>query len=139
MITIVDSLLSDIHLETYRQWISEEWGQDHSFESLDRFKPLPSPLLAMVGERLAGGISFTWHIAPDYPKVALWINTVYVEPAFRGKGIARTLIAAADEHARTVTEEETLLVYTNVPQLYEENEWVPTRQEGEMWVLRKEL
>ena len=139
MISIVDSRFSDIHLETYQQWISEEWGHDHSFESLDRSGSLPSPLLAMVGERLAGGISFTWHIAPDSPEMALWINTVYVEPTFRGNGIARALVAAADEHARTVTGEKTLLVYTNVPQLYEKNEWVPIKQEGEMWVLRKGL
>ena len=139
MISIVDSRCSDIHLETYRQWISEEWGRDHSFESLDRSGPLPSPLLAMVGERLAGGISFTWHIAPDSPEMALWINTVYVEPTFRGNGIARALVAASDEHARTVTGEKTLLVYTSVPQLYEKNGWVPTKQEGEMWVLRKGL
>ncbi len=139
MITIVDSLLSDIHLETYRQWISEEWGPDHSFESLDSSRPFPSPLLAMVGDRLAGGISFTWHIAPDSPELALWINTVYVEPVFRGNGIASKLIAAADEHARRVTGEATLLVYTNVPQLYEKSGWVPTKQEGEMWVLRKVL
>lgn len=139
MITIVDSLLSDIHLETYRQWISEEWGSEHSFESLDRSRPLPSPLLAMVGDRLAGGLSLTWHIAPDSPELALWINTVYVEPDFRGNGIASKLIAAAEEHARTVTGEVTLLVYTDVPQLYEKNEWVPTKQESEMWVLRKVL
>ena len=139
MISIVDSRLSDIHLETYWQWISEEWGRDHSFESMDGAGPLPSPLLAMVGGRLAGGISFTWHIAPDSPEMALWINTVYVEPTFRGNGIARALVAAADEHARTVTGEKTLLVYTNVPQLYEKSEWVPTKREGEMWVLRKEI
>lgn len=139
MISIVDSRLSDIHLETYRQWISEEWGSEHSFESLDRSRLSPSPLLAMVGERLAGAISFTWHIAPDSPEMALWINTVYVEPAFRGNGIASALVAAADGHARTATEEKALLVYTNVPQLYEKNEWIPTRQEGEMWVLCKEL
>lgn len=139
MISIVESRPSDIHLETYRQWISEEWGSDHSFESLDRSRPLPSPLLALVGERLAGGLSFTWHIAPDSPEMALWINTVYVEPAFRGKGIARALVAAADGHARKVTGEKAFLVYTNVPQLYEKNEWIPTKQEGEMWVLRKVL
>jgi GNAT superfamily N-acetyltransferase len=137
MISIVDSRISYIHLETYRQWISEEWGCEHSFESKDG--PLPSPLLALVGERLAGGISFTWHIAPEPPEMALWINTVYVEPAFRGKGVATALVAAADEHARMETGEKTLLVYTDVPQLYEKNEWVPTKQEGEMWVLHKGL
>ncbi len=139
MIRIVDSRNSFTHLETYRQWISEEWGRDNSFESMDGSGPLPSPLLALFGERLAGGISFTWHIAPESPEMALWINTVYVAPAFRGKGVATALVAAADEHARMEAGEKTLLVYTDVPQLYEKNEWVPTKQEGEMWVLHKGL
>lgn len=137
MISIVDSHTSDIHLETYRQWISEEWGPDHSFKSVGGSEPLPSPLLALARERLAGGLSFTWHVAPESPEMSLWINTVYVAPAFRGTGVATALVAAADEHARMETGKKTLLVYTDVPRLYEQNEWVPIKQEGEMWVLQK--
>lgn len=139
MISIVNSRWRGSHLETYRQWVSKEWESDHSFDSPDGTLLLPPPLLAMFDERLAGGVSFTWHAAPGSSDTALWINTVYVEPSFRGGGVASALVRAAEEEARMATAEKALLVYTDIPGLYRKSGWTPTGQEGVMWVLRKEL
>ena len=139
MISIVDSRGSDNHLEKYRQWVSAEWGSELSFEAPDGSQPAPAPLLAMVGGQLVGGVSFTWHAAPDSSDTALWINTVYVDPSSRGKGVASALVAAAEEAARGATDEKALLVYTDVPDLYTGNGWTPTGQDGDMWILHKKL
>lgn len=142
MISIVDARSSDSllpHLETYRQWVSREWDSELSFEALDGSPPVPAPLLAMLGGQLVGGVSFTWHVAPGSADTALWINTVYVDPSNRDKGVASALVVAAEEAARKTTDENTLLVYTDVPDLYTGNDWTPIDQDGDMWILHKKL
>ncbi len=139
MVSIVHSQGCENHLELYRQWVSREWGSDHSFESPEKALFLPSPLLAMIGEKLVGGISFTWHPAPASSVVALWINTLYVKPSYRGRGIASALITEAEKTARMTVHGKELFVYTDVPVLYARNEWLLVSQEKEMCILHKQL
>lgn len=139
MLSIVDSQDREDQLETYRQWVSGEWGGEHSFDLPEGPLPLPAPRLAMLGDNLAGGISFTWHAAPDSSALGLWINTLYVEPSCRGQGIASTLIKEAEKVARATSDAKELLVYTDAAELYSKNGWTPVSQEREMCVLRKQL
>lgn len=139
MISIVSSQSYAWHLATYSDWVYQEWKSGHSFETPDGNKPLPPPLLAIDGEVLVGGISFTWHPVPDSSETALWINTLFVEPSYRGKGIARDLITAAEQSAFAEAAVEYLLAYTNIPELYVKNGWSPISEDNKMWVLRKQL
>ncbi|MEX2470171.1 MAG: GNAT family N-acetyltransferase [Pseudohongiellaceae bacterium] len=139
MISIVSSTDREDRLEIYRQWVSREWDDDHSFAPPKGSLPLPPPLLALARDELVGGISFTWYPAPETSELALWINTVYVRDAYRRKGIALQLIEAAERIVLAEFNATELLVYTNVPGLYAKNGWEIVSQDNDMWVLRKPL
>lgn len=139
MTTIVTSSAGAEDLETYRQWVSDEWGSEHSFDQPEGSPSLPSPLLVLSDGRLAGGISFTWYPDPVTLEQALWINTLYVEPDSRGNGYALDLIAAAEQCAKGIAGVSELFVYTNAPSLYGKRDWLVFSRNGQMAVLCKKL
>ena len=114
-------------LETYRTWVADEWGDAPALEAPADDPAVPAPLLALRKAALIGGLSFTWYPKPQTPDKGLWINTLLVHPAWRGQGVARQLIAAAEAQARSVPVVE-LWVYTALPRLYQGCGWTPIRE-----------
>ncbi|MEX0739059.1 MAG: GNAT family N-acetyltransferase [Pseudohongiella sp.] len=139
MTAIITSTVSAEDLEIYRQWVSGEWGSEHSFDPPEGSPSLPSPLLALTEGELSGGISFTWYPNPGRSEQALWINTLYVESESRGNGYALDLIAAAEQCAKGVACASELFVYTDAPGLYGKRNWSILSQDGKMTVLCKKL
>jgi len=139
MITIITSTVGTGQLETYRKWVADEWGGEHSFGSPDGSPPLPSPLLALSECELVGGISFTWYPDPATSERALWINTLFVAPYWRGNGYGIDLIAAAEQHSKEVVGTRELFVYTDSPGVYRKRDWSTISQDESMAVLGKKI
>lgn len=119
---IVDSRSAPLLLREYQAWVESHWHKQRAFTGKVKNKPVPSPLLAVAQETLAGGVGFTGHAQPDRLDIGLWINTLYVAPAQRRKGIASALVLAAVAECQQEGFAR-LCVYTDVPLLYTRLGW----------------
>lgn len=124
-------------LAEFRAWVESEWGVVDSFEGSEGI-PLPPPVLALLGDQLVGGLSFTYSCLPDTTHTALWINTLLVAPAFRRQGIGSELVKAA-ERSVTLGGSSALYVYTSVAPLYQQLGWCIIGHAAGSCILRKEL
>ena len=83
---------------------------------------MPSPLIALEHEELLGGLSFTRYAKPGSEEMAVWINTVFVAPQHRGRGVAGKLIDVAEQAALALGITE-LFVLSSMPDLYNKHGW----------------
>lgn len=104
-------------VEPLEALFQQSWA-DFTFLKSDAFSSdLPPVFAALVGEKLAGGLSFTRHQAPNSEQDAIWVNALSVLPEYRGRGIASHLLQSAVE-STTAYYLPFLYAYTNVPELY---------------------
>ena len=90
-------------------------------------------------ERLVGGLAFTRAPSPSRTDPhAMWINTVFVSPACRNKGIDSKLISHAERVARRFPVEE-LFVFADKPEIYKRFGWQELRSQAKNSVLWKSL
>jgi GNAT superfamily N-acetyltransferase len=57
-------------------------------------------VVALVGGRLAGICLLVLHELEPAHDLSPWLASLYVDPQFRGKGVARRLVTAIEDHAR---------------------------------------
>lgn len=141
---IVDSTKAPHLIPRFREWVESEWGNVDSFENSAAGVQLPAPLLALEQQQLLGGLSFTCHAKPNAKTktktktTGIWINTLYVAPEYRNRGIAAELLEAAQVAATKLSIEE-LYVFTDLPNIYERRGWKVVRSVKESKVLNKHL
>src|SRR5262245_42976906 len=62
---------------------------------------LETAFIALIGERLAGICLLVLHeLEPAHDDLSPWLASLYVDPEFRGQGVARRLVSAIEDHAR---------------------------------------
>lgn len=137
MFSVVSSSTQPQHLALLREWLLAEWRKVDSFDCSEKGIEVPAPLVAVLGQKLIGGLAFTSYPAWGNSNLGLWINALIVAPEHRGKGVASQLIIAAEAEARRINASE-LFVYSNVIRLYQKNGWVELSS-GESSVLVKVL
>ncbi|MGG9999006.1 GNAT family N-acetyltransferase [Pseudovibrio ascidiaceicola] len=99
-------------------WFAQEWREMDPIDLRQSDLEGPSPLLAISEEgKLIGGLAFTIAPEPQGTTNSIWINALLVAPEHRGKGVASTLIRAAEKAAalKNITK---LFVYTEYAALY---------------------
>ena len=129
MVKIIVPDVDPLHLQQLANLFLCEW---------DKIDPFDSALTAINNERVVGGLVFTEYPVPGTEDNGLWINALYLESEYRGKGIGTLLIkAAASEALRNKAKE--IYVYTNVPELYLKAGWVLVEVQGEHKVLKNRL
>lgn len=118
----------------FRKWVEAEWGEVDPFTGTG----VPAPILALKDGSLVGGLSFTCSAIPGTQEMALWINTLLVDPKCRRMGIGSKLITAAERCVKPggVTE---LYVFTNIAGIYEKLGWHIHGTTGNHTVLTKNL
>jgi GNAT superfamily N-acetyltransferase len=115
---IVSSAAAPEHLNLLRDWLAAQWGEAELLDVPD----VPSPLLALEGPKLVGGLAFSRFRNPLVDETGLWINALFVADAHRRRGIASLLIRGAQSEARR-TGEQSLFALTDVDQLYLKLGW----------------
>lgn len=80
-------------------------------------------LVALVDGEPAGMVLLIDCDLESHAHLTPWVAGVYVEPAFRGKGVATTLVKAAETCARHDGHAQAYL-YTAIPDLYARIGWV---------------
>lgn len=136
MYSIISAETEEEHLKQFRKWIEKEWGTVNSFRGIVEGFTVPSPILAVGGLELLGGLGFTSFPKPGSKETGVWINSLLVAPAHRNMGIGSQLIQAAELEARRTKVKE-LYVYTDIPTLYQKHDWIIVDQENESTVLKR--
>jgi GNAT superfamily N-acetyltransferase len=113
------------------------WADFQSLEAL--VKDCPEPIAAMHASGHAiGGLAFRRARTPNGSN-QLWINALYVDPDFRGRGIASQLIKHAERVSERYATDSFLYVYTEYHQLYEPIGWERVSNDSEHSVLRRKV
>ncbi|CCN50188.1 putative Acyl-CoA N-acyltransferase [Vibrio nigripulchritudo MADA3029] len=121
-LTVIECEKDSPFVEPLEALFQQSWA-DFTFLKSDAFSSnLPPVFAALIGEKLAGGLSFTRHQAPNSEHDAIWVNALYVLPEYRTNGIARTLLKSAERHAAKLGYSR-LYAYTNVSYIYLSNGW----------------
>lgn len=136
MFSIFSSNSKPHQLKQLHEWFVLEWGQIDPFEDTKNGFIVPSPLLAVDGQKLLGGLAFTRYPVPGSEEIGLWVNGLFVAPEHRGIGIGSQLIQAAEVESAGIKAIE-LFVNTNVPELYQKLGWLNVDGNGECKVLKK--
>ena len=127
----IERVTTEADLERMTDWMYRWWGQAEGYardavrESLrhslqtDR---LPVTFGLYLDDRLVGMYQFTYadlFVRPDlYP----WLANVYLDPAFRGRGLGRALLCSVRENAAALGI-PTLYLFTETNGLYERFGW----------------
>lgn len=136
MVSIVTSNFGSYHLIQLHEWYVSEWKDVDPFTSSKDGHILPSPILAVEGEELLGGLAFTRYKTPDETHIGLWVNALFVKVEHRSKGIGSKLIGAAEKAALRINEKE-LFARTDIPEIYQKMGWVIVNKDSQGSVVRR--
>lgn len=117
--------------------LRQEWPQLRAVRGNGH--SVPEPLVALTdAQTLAGGLAFLESESPTGEGGALWINALFVVPACRRQRVASLLIQAAHATARAVGARQ-LHALTEIPDLYRQQGWRVSRQDGIDFVMTRDL
>jgi predicted N-acetyltransferase YhbS len=96
-------------IPTLARWHHEEWRElipEWSLEEAERELALhtgraviPTTLVALAGDRLAGSASLLVDDLPEWPQFTPWVASVFVAPEWRGRQVGTRLVNRAVEVA----------------------------------------
>ena len=138
MFTIIQSPADSALALQLRQWCIDEWGKIAPFTGSVAGLLMPAPLLAKKDDELVGGLAFTGAALAGSDIQLLWVNAVFVQPAWRGQGIASQLI----RHAETVAAGagfNAVYALTDIPEMYRKLGWTVVRSSDNGYVLTRTL
>lgn len=91
---------------------------------------IPLPLVMCSDEQVVGGLAFTQFAEPGFDHTVVWLNALYIQPDYRGMGLASQLIQHAQSELKD--SQRWLYVYTNVPSLYGSLGWSVIEADSEL-------
>lgn len=113
------------------RWNYEQWGRDDgetpdiissAFARMVREARGEHVLVAFVDDEPAGMVLLIDCDLDSHAHLRPWVAGVYVDPAWRGKGVAAALVGAAEACARRDGHARAYL-YTAIPDLYARLGW----------------
>ncbi|MEZ8621004.1 GNAT family N-acetyltransferase [Vibrio splendidus] len=99
-----------------------EWSD---FKFKDTYKDcvqLPPVIVVLRDNLVIGGLAYSHFQEPHQVRDVVWINAVFVDPVWRGQGIASELINRGVKQVSSTVQTQ-LYVYTNVMELYQGLGW----------------
>jgi len=121
------------HVETLAGWEYAQWGDHEPGRRLDEavgeFRGqcgeggVPSVFVVLAGDTPVGMASLIADDMRDRPDLTPWLASVYVQPLWRGRGIASWLVRRVEEEARTHGVERLYLFTADRQPLYRRLSW----------------
>ncbi|MGR5000593.1 GNAT family N-acetyltransferase [Vibrio celticus] len=99
-----------------------EWSD---FKFKDTYKEnvqLPPVITVLRDNVVIGGLAYSYFQEPHQVRDVVWINAVFVDPQWRGQGIASELINRGVEQVSSTAQTQ-LYAYTNIMGLYQGLGW----------------
>lgn len=99
------------HVDMLAEWHHAQWGElmapwslaDARDELRAHVASEPYPITWVASDEdgaLAGSISLVETDAPEFAEYSPWLASLYVAPAFRGRGLGEALVRTLIAHAR---------------------------------------
>lgn len=132
-------LLSDLPaaLPLVAAWQHGEWGGLEPGDTLERREErlrahldgagLPLTMVALADGNPAGCAGLVAEELSDYADLTPWLSSVYVDPAWRGRGVGTALTLAVERKARDLGWSRLYLCTWTARSLYERLGWRPLR------------
>lgn len=99
-----------------------EWPD---FKFKDTYKEnvqLPPVITVLRDNVVIGGLAYSYFQEPHQVRDVVWINAVFVDPQWRGQGIASELISRGVRQISSAVQTQ-LYAYTNIMGLYQALGW----------------
>ncbi|MGE0652464.1 MAG: GNAT family N-acetyltransferase [Alphaproteobacteria bacterium] len=85
--------------------------------------PLPIVLVALADGKPAGTVSVNLDDMSTRPDLGPWVANLYVDPAFRGRGVGSALVRAAEDAARAAGHARIFLYTPDQERMYTRLGW----------------
>ena len=102
--------------------LQSEWPD---FKFQDTYKEnvqLPPVITVLRDNVVIGGLAYSYFQEPHQVRDVVWINAVFVDPQWRGQGIASELISRGVRQISSAVQTQ-LYAYTNIMGLYQGLGW----------------
>lgn len=132
------------HLDTIAHWLWEEWKETSGLtleetrvQTLGR-STCPPTLVAVMGAEPVGVLAFRRAMYRGREPVLLFINSLFVRPSERRRGVGTILIAEALD--RVGREDTAVYVFTHIREWYEARGFTVVEEDPETsnFILRRE-
>ena len=110
--------------------LQSEWPD---FKFQDTYKEnvqLPPVITVLRDNVVIGGLAYSYFQEPHQVRDVVWINAVFVDPQWRGQGIASELISRGVRQISSAVQTQ-LYAYTNIMGLYQGLGWSTVDIESE--------
>ena len=131
--TIVPLEADSQELKTAARWRHQAFLKEDGFSVADseaqliRLAAAPqgpeTALIALIGGRPAGVCLLVLHELDPAHDYSPWLASLYVDPGFRRRGVARSLVRAIEEHARRQGVERLHLYTVGAEEFYRKCGW----------------
>ena len=98
-------------------------GKAEYLRSICGRKGVPSFVIAVKGTRLIGSASLIAHDMDNRPDLTPWLADVFVKPAYRGQGVATSLIQRIEAEAKSAGITRLYLYTPDAAELYRRLGW----------------
>ncbi|KPM01535.1 GNAT family N-acetyltransferase [Vibrio splendidus] len=99
-----------------------EWSDFKFKDTYQDSVQLPPVITVLRDNVVIGGLAYSHFQEPHQVRDVVWINAVFVDPVWRGQGIASELIKRGVKQFSSTVQTQ-LYVYTNVMELYQGLGW----------------
>jgi GNAT superfamily N-acetyltransferase len=120
------------HLPRLAEWHYAEFGYLNPSNTLERYverlgaslqrSSLPKTFIALRGDTLLGSASLVRQTI-THQHLSPWLSSVYVDPQYRGAGIASALVKAVERAAAEIGSEKIYLFTPSSEKLYASLGW----------------
>jgi N-acetylglutamate synthase-like GNAT family acetyltransferase len=111
----------------YREWHEKDTNLDDIImryqKRMQRGK-IPTALVAICDGMPTGTVSLKMIDLPERPDLTPWLASLYVLPDYRGRGIGRDLVRAAQAAAKEAGIKKLYLFTHTAYELYEKEKWI---------------
>ena len=126
------------HIPMLATWHHAQWGHlnpgDTEQARVKRLRHhtgrpgIPTTLIAVEGDTLLGSASIIEKDLATHPHLTPFLASVYVAPAYRGQGIASTLVSRMIDESRQMGAAQLYLITPDQQRLYARLGWSPLEQ-----------
>jgi predicted N-acetyltransferase YhbS len=114
------------HYDEWQPKLIPEWTYQEALRELESHRAraaIPTTFVALEGDELIGSASLVVEDLPEWKQLTPWMASVFVAPAWRGRGVGRELVRFAESLAGQLGVPELYLLTAGQAEYYRRLGW----------------